>query len=108
MDAENTHEAMKARKLGNEPYKKGKLDGAIRAYKQAASLVPSDPSVLSNLSAANFEVGESSEWVNSAAKALSLLKDELGATAARQRLLIRQAKIYLHLSRLEEAEKLLG
>ncbi|KAI1139797.1 hypothetical protein F5Y05DRAFT_380108 [Hypoxylon sp. FL0543] len=106
MDAASAREATKSRERGNELYKKGKLAEAARAYEKAASLDPSDPSPLSNLSAANFEAGKYSECVGFAAKALGLLKDDVGTAAVRQRLLIRQAKSYLHLSRLGEAEKL--
>ncbi|OTA65118.1 hypothetical protein K449DRAFT_431706 [Hypoxylon sp. EC38] len=81
---------------------------AIKAYEQAASLALSDPSALSNLSAANLEAGKYSERVDSTAKSLNLLEDDLGAAAARRNLLARQTNVYLHLSRLEEAEKLLG
>ncbi|KAI0843718.1 hypothetical protein F5Y06DRAFT_9719 [Hypoxylon sp. FL0890] len=106
MDTEDARDATKIRERGNDLYRKGKLGEAVKAYEKAASLAPSDPSPLSNLSAANFEAGKYSECVDFATKALSLLKDDANAAVARQRLLIRQAKAYLHLSRLEEAVKL--
>ncbi|OTA91013.1 hypothetical protein M434DRAFT_33058 [Hypoxylon sp. CO27-5] len=96
IDAGNTHEATEAR------------ERAIKAYEQAANLAPSDPSALSNRSAADSEAGKYSKCGDFTAKSLSLLEDDPGAAATRRNLLVRQAKVYLHLSRLEEAGKLLS
>ncbi|KAI1381367.1 hypothetical protein F4677DRAFT_123212 [Hypoxylon crocopeplum] len=108
MNAETVQEAAKARERVNDLYRKGQFSEAVKAYEKAAQLVPSDPYPLSNLSAAHFEAGRYSECVNSTVKALGLLKAETGTNAPRKRLLVRQAKAYLHLSRLDEAEEILG
>lgn len=128
METENTEAALEARERGNDLYKKGhfhegmypnnlaahryvylpRIDAATKAYDKAVSLAPDDPTPLSNLSAVNFEAGKYAQCVEFAAKALSLLKLDPKTDALRQRLLIRQAKAYLHLSNLDEAEKLLG
>ncbi|KAL7624490.1 hypothetical protein AAE478_006055 [Parahypoxylon ruwenzoriense] len=107
MDTENTQEATKVRERGNQLYKKGQFDEAAKAYEEAARLAPSDPSPFSNLSAAKFEAGKYVECVVFTRKALGLLGADPGAAVVRERLLIRQAKAYLHLSSLDKAEKLL-
>ncbi|KAI1412419.1 hypothetical protein F5Y13DRAFT_200068 [Hypoxylon sp. FL1857] len=107
MDVKNIQEAMEAREQGIELYKKGKLEEAVKAYEKAANLMPSDPSPLSLLSAVTFEAGKYSECVDFTTKAVRLLKDDPATATARKSLLIKQAKVYLHLSKLEEAEKLL-
>ncbi|KAI2467676.1 hypothetical protein F4781DRAFT_423198 [Annulohypoxylon bovei var. microspora] len=104
-----TQQAKKALERGNELYRNCRLSQAIKAYKVAATLAPSDRSPLSNLSAANFEVGKYAQCIHFSTKALELLKaDDPDADIAKQKLLVRQAKAYLHLSLLDDVEKLLG
>lgn len=125
---EHIETAARVRKRGNEFYQKWQLDEgkyfllyvatvdmdantpntATKAYQKAASLDPSDPSPLSNLSIVSFEAGRYAECVGFVVKALALLKTGPEADLGRQRLLVRQAKAFLHLSSWEEAENLLG
>ncbi|KAI0884846.1 uncharacterized protein GGS22DRAFT_189057 [Annulohypoxylon maeteangense] len=108
MDAENTQQADEARKRGNELYKSHQISQAINAYKEAAALAPLDPFPLSNLSIANFEAGKYAQCIHFSNKALELLNaDDQDTSIARHKLLVRKVKACLHLSLLDEAEKLL-
>ncbi|KAI1213605.1 uncharacterized protein F4807DRAFT_193787 [Annulohypoxylon truncatum] len=108
MDTQNIQQAEAARKRGNELYKSHQFGQAIEAYKQAAAFAPLDPYPLSNISIASFEAGKYAHCIHFSTKALGLLNaDDPKFDVSRQRLLVRQAKAYLHLSLLREAEKLL-
>ncbi|KAI8623945.1 hypothetical protein F5Y19DRAFT_481085 [Xylariaceae sp. FL1651] len=94
---------------GNDLYKKGALNKAIAAYKEAASLDPLDPYPLSNLSAAYFEAGSYADSVKAAREALEkaeLTADTQSSTA--QKFLIRSVESWLCLSRADEAEQLVN
>ncbi|KAI1099740.1 hypothetical protein F4804DRAFT_73173 [Jackrogersella minutella] len=108
MDTDIAEKAEKVRKQGNELYRNKKFSEATKAYEEAANLATSDHTPLSNLSIVYFEVGKYSHCVHFARKALSFLDANNPETSiARTKLLARQAKAYVHLSRLGEAEKLL-
>ncbi|KAI0858195.1 hypothetical protein F4860DRAFT_322361 [Xylaria cubensis] len=100
--------AAQVRERGNELYKKGALDKAITAYKEAAALDLSDPLPLSNLSAAYFEAGSYAESVEVAQKALEnpqFAADPQSGTV--QKILVRSAKSRLHLAQVDEAKDLI-
>ncbi|KAI0010631.1 hypothetical protein F4779DRAFT_577027 [Xylariaceae sp. FL0662B] len=107
MSVEDVQRAAQAREQGNGFYRKGQLSKAMEAYTEAARLAPSDPSPLSNLSAAKFEAGDYAGCINAAGKALDLL-DSLPNDVLRQRLLTRSARAYLIGSSLNRAEELLA
>ncbi|KAI0385283.1 hypothetical protein F5Y04DRAFT_245462 [Hypomontagnella monticulosa] len=107
MGDENTQESAKARERGNELYRKGRLSEATKEYQAAANLAPSDPSPLSNLSAAAFETGKYAECVEFATRALDLLKVDPATSNTRRKLLARQAKAYCQLSNLNKAQEVL-
>ncbi|KAI0904140.1 hypothetical protein F4823DRAFT_628872 [Ustulina deusta] len=108
MSAENRPKnAAQVRERGNELYKSGALNEAIAAYNEAATLDPSDPLPLSNLSAAYFEAGSYADSVEAAQKALEkprFAADTQSSTA--QKLLVRSAKSRLHLAQVDEAGEL--
>ncbi|KAI2783149.1 hypothetical protein F4815DRAFT_381571 [Daldinia loculata] len=104
MATTSTRDAAEARERGNDLYREGRFSEASKEYQKAATLAPSDPSPLSNLSAVSFEIGRYAECVDFAAKALGLLKAGPGHDTLEQKLLVRQAKAYLHLSSLDDAE----
>ncbi|KAI1766876.1 hypothetical protein GGR53DRAFT_528115 [Hypoxylon sp. FL1150] len=107
MATKNARVAAKARERGNQLYKERLFSQAVEAYEKASRLAPGDPTPLSNLSAIHFETGRYADCVDSTAKALGLLQPGAETGALRQRLLVRQARAYLHQSKLDEAEKLL-
>ncbi|KAI0144631.1 hypothetical protein GGR57DRAFT_322856 [Xylariaceae sp. FL1272] len=106
MNTENSvGSAVKARERGNELYKKGALNEAISAYKEAALLDPLDPYPLSNLSAAYFEAGAYADSVEAANKALENTEFAADTSSSKaQKLLIRSVRALLHLSDVDEAK----
>lgn len=66
---------------------------ALLLYQESADLAPNDPSPLSNLSAAFFEVGDYAASIKASDQALNLTKDE----TKRQKLHARKAKSHIHL-----------
>ncbi|KDQ18535.1 hypothetical protein BOTBODRAFT_185105 [Botryobasidium botryosum FD-172 SS1] len=89
--------ALKAK--GNEKYKALKYDEAIRLYKAAAALQPTEPVYLSNLSAAQLEAGQYAAAFDSCNQGLSLISTtDPGGTALRAKLIVRRAKLgrFLH------------
>ncbi|CAJ2505393.1 Uu.00g127870.m01.CDS01 [Anthostomella pinea] len=108
MDPSASETAVRARERGNELYRKGLLSQAIRAYTEASQLDPSDPSPLSNLSAACFEAGNYSECIAFAEKAVDCLSEAQGGDPRVQKLRLRMAKAYIHLSSIEPAAKVLS
>ncbi|KAI1480574.1 hypothetical protein F4774DRAFT_424825 [Daldinia eschscholtzii] len=104
MATNNTQASMEARERGNVLYRKGRFNDASKEYLKAAAMAPSDPSPLSNLSAVSFETGKYTECIEFATKALSLLKAGPANDTLKQKLLMRQAKAYLHLSSFNDAE----
>ncbi|KAI1656519.1 hypothetical protein F4813DRAFT_381390 [Daldinia decipiens] len=105
MATKSTRNYAKAREQGNVLYRKGRFSEASKEYQKAATLAPSDPSPLSNLSAVSFETGKYAECVDFAEKALSLLMTNPGDDTLKQKLLARQAKAYLQLSSPNKAEE---
>ncbi|KAI9645883.1 hypothetical protein NHQ30_005319 [Ciborinia camelliae] len=63
------------RQEGNELYKSGKIRKAIKKYQESANLVPESYAPLGNLSAAYFEMGEYTQCITRAERALELLKE---------------------------------
>ncbi|KAI0850039.1 hypothetical protein F5Y00DRAFT_233431 [Daldinia vernicosa] len=104
MATTSTRDAAEARERGNDLYREGRFSEASKEYQNAATLDPSNPSPLSNLSAVSFETGRYAECVDFAAKALGLLKAGPANDTLEQKLLVRQAKAYLHLSSPNNAE----
>lgn len=84
--------AEEARQRGNTLYKARRFSKAIEAYKEAAALVPSDLTPLSNLSAATFEAGDYEKSVQYATEALTLLEKEVDDDPRKQKLLTRLTK----------------
>ncbi|KAI1803815.1 hypothetical protein F4811DRAFT_553468 [Daldinia bambusicola] len=107
MATNRTQASTQARERGNDFYRKGQFDEALKEYQKAATLAPSDPSPLSNLSAVSFETGKYTECIDSSTKALNLLPTGPAHDTLKQKLLFRQAKAHLHLSNLDDAEKVL-
>ncbi|EGG03113.1 uncharacterized protein MELLADRAFT_65872 [Melampsora larici-populina 98AG31] len=88
----DTQRAEEARQRGNELYKACKIHDAIEAYKVASALLPSDPTPLSNLSAATFEAGDYETSIQYSTKALALLEQEADDDPRKQKLLTRLSK----------------
>ncbi|EGG03340.1 uncharacterized protein MELLADRAFT_65695 [Melampsora larici-populina 98AG31] len=88
----NTARAEDARLRGNAFYKALQFNKAIVAYKVAAALVPSDPTPLSNLSAATFELGDYEKSIQFSNQALALLEKEADTDPRKQKLIIRLSK----------------
>ncbi|EGG07424.1 uncharacterized protein MELLADRAFT_85823 [Melampsora larici-populina 98AG31] len=88
----NTERAEDARQRGNAFYKACQLSKAIVAYKLAATLVPSDPTPLSNLSAAAFETGDYAKSVQYSTEALALLEQDPDDDPRKHKLLTRLTK----------------
>jgi len=55
---------------------------AIEKYQQAAQLMPGDATPLGNLSAAHYEIGQYSQCIASAEKALEVLHETPEASTA--------------------------
>ncbi|KAH8897458.1 tetratricopeptide [Thozetella sp. PMI_491] len=104
--AESSDASAAARARGNEFYSKGKLLDAEKAYQQAVSLAPDDPSPLSNLSAVAFEKGQYPSAIIYAQKALVLSGSEPEDGGKKQRLYGRLAKCHLHALDLNAAEEM--
>ncbi|KDQ18534.1 hypothetical protein BOTBODRAFT_28921 [Botryobasidium botryosum FD-172 SS1] len=94
LEAKEKADVLKAK--GNEKYKTLEYDEAIKLYKAAATLQPTEPVYLSNLSAAQLEAGKYADAFDSCNKGLSLIStaDSSGATL-RAKLLVRRAKLAL-------------
>ncbi|KAI1471970.1 uncharacterized protein F4812DRAFT_456073 [Daldinia caldariorum] len=75
---------------------------------KAATLAPSDPSPLSNLSAVSFETCKYTECIDFSTKALSILQTGPENNTLKQKLLFRQVKAHLHQSSLDDAENVLN
>ncbi|KAI8958416.1 hypothetical protein F5Y11DRAFT_336255 [Daldinia sp. FL1419] len=108
MATASTADATAARIRGNNLYRQGRFNEAWKQYQKGASLAPSDPSPLSNLSVASFEVGKYTECIDFAAKALGFVQANPGYEALRQKLLDIQARARLHLQQLDGAEEILN
>jgi tetratricopeptide (TPR) repeat protein len=72
---------------------------ALKKYEEAVQLVPDDLTPLGNLSAAQFEIGNYTECISTAEKALTLLNDAKDSSAAAVDKLNRKSKstLYPHL-----------
>lgn len=121
-----TEQADTARQQGNEFYKAGQINAgeseailwfgkeahteviAIKAYNTAVALAPSDPTPLSNLSAASFEAGDYAKCIEFGTKALDILEGEADDDTRKQKLFVRLAKAHLHLFQSDKAEPLLA
>ncbi|KAI0131137.1 hypothetical protein F4814DRAFT_457043 [Daldinia grandis] len=108
MATKSTRDSAKARERGNVLYRKSQFSKASKEYQKAATLAPSDPSPLSNLSAISFETGKYAECIDFVEKSLNLLTTNPGCDTLKPKLLARQAKAYIHLSSLNNAEDALG
>lgn len=75
---------------------------AIEAYKRASTLAPSDPTPLSNLSAATFEAGDYEKSLKYSTEAMALLKDEADDDPRKQKLRVRLTKVERYLSEPDE------
>ncbi|KAK4635052.1 hypothetical protein CLAFUW4_02176 [Fulvia fulva] len=62
---------------GNELHKARKVDEAIILYQQACDAAPLDASPWSNLSAAQYELGDYAASMEAGDKALELLEDDV-------------------------------
>ncbi|KAI1498753.1 hypothetical protein F5X99DRAFT_431519 [Biscogniauxia marginata] len=80
-----------ARSRGNELYRKGLFDQAIKAYFEALKLTPNDHTPLANLAAVQFELGNYSGSTIYAEKAIRLLNDEGDDSPKKQKLLLHSA-----------------
>lgn len=70
---------------------------AIERYSQAVNLVPNDPTPLGNLSAAQYEIGEYNQCIQTAEKALDVLDaTEDPSSAAQDKLKHRITKAKAH------------
>ncbi|KAF5128475.1 hypothetical protein E5D57_009415 [Metarhizium anisopliae] len=99
-----TDAAAKARALGNEFYRAGKLLQAEKAYKSAASLAPHDPSPVSNLSAVRYEMGDYKGAIAHIRDAISLTVPEADNSAKNDKLYSRLVKCFLYLHDVDSAE----
>ncbi|KAL9006254.1 MAG: hypothetical protein Q9188_000976 [Gyalolechia gomerana] len=81
------------RQEGNALYRANLLQEAVRCYTKAAGLAPTDPTLLSNLSAANYEIGDYQHCIDDILKALELCTRD--ATTLRTKLYLRLIKCYL-------------
>ena len=81
--------SMQAHNHGNDLYRRGLFGKATKAYFEALSLTPDDPAPLSNLSAVQFELGNYSESILYAEKALKLLQSEANSSPKKQKLFLR-------------------
>ncbi|EFY95072.2 tetratricopeptide [Metarhizium robertsii ARSEF 23] len=99
-----TDDAAKARALGNELYRAGKLLQAEKAYKTAASLAPHDPSPVSNLSAVRYEMGDYKGAIAHIRDAISLTVPETDNSAKNDKLYSRLVKCFLYLHDVDSAE----
>ncbi|KAK8920159.1 hypothetical protein VCV18_007459 [Metarhizium anisopliae] len=99
-----TDDAAKARALGNELYRAGKLLQAEKAYKTAASLAPHDPSPVSNLSAVRYEMGDYKGAIAYIRDAISLTVPETDHSAKNDKLYSRLVKCFLYLHDVDSAE----
>ncbi|EGG07380.1 uncharacterized protein MELLADRAFT_85814 [Melampsora larici-populina 98AG31] len=88
----NVERGQDARLRGNAFYKAYQFSNAIKAYKVAAALTPSDPAPLSNLSAVTFETGDYEKSVQFSTDALALLAEEPDDDPRKQKLLTRLTK----------------
>lgn len=80
------------------------LNPAQLCYVKAASLAPTDPSPVSNLSAVLFELGRYQEAAEVARTALSLTEE---SSPGREKLYLRSAKCFLHCLQPREAQEAL-
>ncbi|KID83991.1 tetratricopeptide [Metarhizium guizhouense ARSEF 977] len=99
-----TDAAAKARALGNEFYRAGKLLQAEKAYKTAASLAPHDPSPVSNLSAVRYKMGDYKGAIAHIKDAILLTVPETDNSAKNDKLYSRLVKCFLYLYDLDSAE----
>lgn len=77
---------------------------AIALFQEAADCDPTDPSLLSNISAAHYEAGQYGEAVRFVEQALELLADDDEAEPQRQKLYGRAFRSLMCSWSLEEAE----
>ncbi|KAF1991587.1 hypothetical protein K402DRAFT_416873 [Aulographum hederae CBS 113979] len=94
------------REAGNVLYKSGKLLDAIEKYREASQLGPEDAAILSNLSAAYFELGNYQTCMEYTREALEASPER--DDARRTRLNLRLAKSLFHLQDYEQLRSLLA
>ena len=75
-------------------------------YKQASDLDPTDPTLLSNLSAALYELGMYELCIQATLKALKLVKAE--TEALKPKLTVRMVKSFLCIKQAHKAQKALS
>lgn len=80
----------------------------MEAYREAASLTPSDPAPLSNLSAVSFETGRYSDAVKFITQALELSWSASDHEQKKQKLYARLIKSLLYTNDSGEASKVLS
>ncbi|KAK3080588.1 hypothetical protein LTS18_015033 [Coniosporium uncinatum] len=104
-EEDKTTEAKALREQGNELYRDGDISEAFSRYIKACDLTPTDPILLSNVSAAVFELGEYELAEKTGLRALILLQGNEEDDIRKRRLLVRVAKCQLHLRKLNGSIK---
>ncbi|KAI9717305.1 MAG: hypothetical protein M1812_004832 [Candelaria pacifica] len=89
------------REKGNEFYKQNQILEALDVYKEASAIDPNNPALLSNISAAYFEVGDYTQCVAATEAALNVVGNDVDALTAK--LNHRLIKSYIHLQQLDLA-----
>jgi tetratricopeptide (TPR) repeat protein len=81
---------------------------ALKKYEEDVQLVPDDPTPLGNLSAAQFEIGDYTQCISAAEKALTLLNGADKSVASADKLKRRIGRARAHYSQTPETELVEG
>jgi hypothetical protein len=81
---------------------------ALKKYEEAVQLVPDDPTPLGNLFASQFEIGDYTQYISTAEKALTLLNGVDKSAASADKLKRRIGRARVHCRQAPETEMVEG